>query len=179
MDRNTFTGLFLIMVILGAAVFFMKPSEADIKKEKERITADSLKKVGASKASTPTPAVTPNSIAKQDTAISNGPFGANLNGTEATTILENQLIKLTFTNVGGKIKSVEVKNEKTYNGKPVVLFDGTENKFGLNINIDGKIVNTNNLYFTSTKNGNSISMRANYSAEKYIEFVYDLKDASS
>ena len=37
MDRNTFTGLFLIMVILGAAVFFMKPSEADIKKEREKL----------------------------------------------------------------------------------------------------------------------------------------------
>ena len=33
MDRNTFTGLFLIMVILGGAVFFMQPSEAERKKE--------------------------------------------------------------------------------------------------------------------------------------------------
>jgi len=179
MDRNTFTGLFLIMVILGAAVFFMRPSEADIKKEKERITADSLKKVGANKTVTPTTAVASNAVTKQDTTVSTGPFGANLNGTEATSVLENQLLKLTFTNIGGKIKSVEVKGEKTYTGAPVVLFNGNENKFGLNINIDGKIVNTNNLYFTSTKNGNSMSMRANYSADKYIEFVYDLKDASS
>jgi YidC/Oxa1 family membrane protein insertase len=176
MDRNTFTGLFLIMVILGASVFLMKPSEADLKKEKERITADSLKKVGAKPVATP---VTPVAAAKQDTTVSTGPFGANLNGTEATTVLENNLLKLTFTNVGGKIKSVEVKGEKTYNDKPVVLFDGNENKFGLNININGKIVNTNNLYFTGTKNGNSMSMRANYSADKYIEFVYNLKDASS
>ncbi|HTN00122.1 MAG TPA: membrane protein insertase YidC [Pedobacter sp.] len=179
MDRNTFTGLFLIMVILGAAVFFMRPSEADIKKEKERITADSLKKVGANKTVTPTTAVASNAVTKQDTTVSTGPFGANLNGTEATSVLENQLLKLTFTNIGGKIKSVEVKGEKTYTGAPVVLFNGNENKFGLNINIDGKIVNTNNLYFTSTKNGNSMNMRANYSADKYIEFVYDLKDASS
>ncbi|SFH48304.1 membrane protein insertase YidC [Pedobacter insulae] len=179
MDRNTFTGLFLIMVILGAAVFFMKPSDADIKKEKERITADSLKKVGANQTVTPTATAASNALAKQDTTISTGPFGANLNGTEATSVLENQLLKLTFTNIGGKIKSVEVKDVKTYAGAPVVLFNGNNNKFGLNLNIDGKIVNTNNLYFTSTKNGNSMSMRANYSADKYIEFVYDLKDASN
>ncbi|MBP8067505.1 MAG: membrane protein insertase YidC, partial [Pedobacter sp.] len=66
-----------------------------------------------------------------------------------------------------------------YNGKPVILFNGNENRFGLNLTIDGKILNTNNLYFSGTKNGNSMSMRANYSADKYIEFVYDLKDASS
>ena len=179
MDRNTFTGLFLIMVILGAAVFFMKPSEADIKKERERVTADSLKKTGAVPANTSTTGIIPIPVAKADSVATTGPFGANINGTEALTVIENELLKLTFTNVGGKIKSVEVKNEKTYAGKPVILFNGNDNKFGLNINIDGKIINTNNLYFTSIKNGNSMNMRANYNADKYIEFVYDLKDASS
>ena len=178
MDRNTFTGLFLIMVILGAAVFFMKPSEADIKKERERVTADSLKKTGAIPANTSTTGIIPIPVAKADSVATTGPFGANINGAEALTVIENELLKLTFTNVGGKIKSVEVKNEKTYAGKPVILFNGNDNKFGLNLNIDGKIVNTNNLYFTSIKNGNSMNMRANYSADKYIEFVYDLKDAS-
>jgi len=178
MDRNTFTGLFLIMVILGAAVFFMRPSEADIKKERDRVTADSLKKVGA-KVPTAPAAIATIPVTKPDSATLSGPFGANLNGTEATSVLENQLLKLTFTNVGGKIKSVEVKDEKTYAGKPVILFDGNENKFGLNLNINGKIVNTNSLYFVGTKNGNTLNMRANYSADKYIEFIYDLKESSS
>ena len=44
MDKNTFTGLFLIMIVLGAWFYFIKPSDAEIKKEKERIAADSLKK---------------------------------------------------------------------------------------------------------------------------------------
>jgi YidC/Oxa1 family membrane protein insertase len=34
MDRNTFTGLFLIMIIMGASIYFMKPSDEAIKKEK-------------------------------------------------------------------------------------------------------------------------------------------------
>jgi len=177
MDRNTFTGLFLIMVILGAAVFFMKPSEADMKKERERITADSLQKAGTK----PAPAATTTAIApvKPDSTVLAGPFGANLNGTEATTVLENDKLKLTFTNLGGKILSVEVKDEKTYDGKPLILFNGNENKFGLNLNINGKVVNTNTLYFTAIKNEASISMRANYSADKYIEFLYDIKPNSN
>ena len=176
MDRNTFTGLFLIMVILGVSVFFMKPSEADIKKEREKITADSLAKAGV-KPKTAAPIIqTPTKV---DTALLSGPFGNNLNGTAQTSVIENDNIKLTLTNLGGKIKSVEVKGLKTYNGKPVILFDGDSNKFGLNLNINGKIVNTNTLYFTATQTENKVSMRANYSADKYIDFIYDLKQKSN
>jgi YidC/Oxa1 family membrane protein insertase len=181
MDRNTFTGLFLIMVIIGASVFFMKPNEADIKKERERITADSLSKVKTSQTTANVAAVnTTDTTKKIDTAALSGPFGANLNGTSQTTVVENDILKLTFTNLGGKILSVELKNEKTYDNKPVVLFNGNENKFGLNLNVGGKLINTNNLYFTTAnKTANSISMRANYSADKYIEFVYDVKPNSN
>ncbi|RZL02256.1 MAG: membrane protein insertase YidC, partial [Pedobacter sp.] len=84
-----------------------------------------------------------------------------------------------LTNKGGKILSVEVKDEKTYDGKPVILFDGQQNKFGLNLNIGGRIVSTNDLYFTATKSGNGISMRANYSGDKYIEYQYNLKPNSN
>jgi YidC/Oxa1 family membrane protein insertase len=176
MDRNTFTGLFLIMVILGAAVFFMQPSEADLKKERERqkITADSTKK--SAKAATAVAAVT---APKLDSAQLSGPFGGNLTGTAQTTVLENEKLKLTFSNVGGKILSVEVKNAHTYGGKPVVLFNGNENKFGLNLNISGKNVNTNTLYFTANQTASSVSMRANYSSTQFIEFVYSLKPNSN
>jgi len=44
MDRNTFTGLFLIMIVLGGWFYFIKPSEADMKKEREVQRVDSLKK---------------------------------------------------------------------------------------------------------------------------------------
>jgi YidC/Oxa1 family membrane protein insertase len=47
MDRNTFTGLFLIMIVLAGSFYFFGPSQTEINKEKERIAADSLKKVAA------------------------------------------------------------------------------------------------------------------------------------
>ena len=180
MDRNTFTGLFLIMVIIGASVFFMKPNEADIKKERERITADSLSKVKATQTTPAVAAIKPADSIKIDTAALKGPFGANLNGTKTTSVLESDVLKLTFSNLGGKIQAVELKKEKTYTKKPVILFNGDSNKFGLNINIDGKVINTNNLYFTTAnKTATSTSMRANYSADKYIEFIYDIKPNSN
>jgi YidC/Oxa1 family membrane protein insertase len=84
----------------------------------------------------------------------------------------------TLSNLGGKIKAVEVLKEHTYGGKPLILFN--DNKFGLNLNLNGKTLNTNDLYFTVAESSASkVAMRANYSANQYVEFVYELKSGSS
>jgi YidC/Oxa1 family membrane protein insertase len=177
MDRNTFTGLFLIMIVLAGSFYFFKPSEADIKKEKERIAADSAKT--GSTVAAPAPAAQIAATPTIDSATLKGPFGNSITGTEAVSVLENESLKISFSNKGGKITAVQVKGQKTYEGKPVILFDGNQNKFGLNLNIGGKMVNTNDLFFVATKTGTALSMRANYLGDKFIEFNYDLKPNSS
>ncbi len=178
MDKNTFTGLFLILIIVAGSFYLTSPNEADIKKEKQRITADSLK-AAKGKTNTPVAVKSAEVSSKPDSAMLKGPFGANLSGTAQTSVLENEDLKLTFTNVGGKLLSVEVKKQQTYSHKPVILFTGNDNKFGLNLNIAGKIVNTNNLYFTAIQTASRMSMRANYSPTQYIEFVYDVKPSGN
>jgi len=179
MDRNTFTGLFLIMIILAGSFYFLKPNEAEIKKAKETERLDSLKKAGvtpAQKDTTKTAAIANPAV---DSLALKGPFGTALTGTESNTVLENENLLITLSNKGGKITSVEVKGQKTFTGKPLILFAGSENKFGLNLNAAGKVINTNDLYFTSTKTGNTVTMRANYGANAYVEYVYDLKASSN
>lgn len=179
MDRNTFTGLFLIMIILAGSFYFLKPNEAEIKKAKETERLDSLKKAGitpAQKDTTKTAAIANPTV---DSAALKGPFGTAISGTEANTVLENENLLITLSNKGGKITSVEVKGQKTFTGKPLILFKGNENKFGLNLNAAGKVINTNDLYFTPTKTGNTVTMRANYGANAYVEYVYDLKALSN
>lgn len=176
MDKNTFTGLFLIMIILAGSFYFFKPSDTEIKKEQERITADSLKKANAGKESLAAPvkaAVLP------DTTPISGLFVNSTEKSPASTILQNELLKLTLSNKGGKIVEVEVKGEKTYDNKPLVLFNSKKTKFGLLLNIDGKQIQTNDLNFTPTVIGNQVRMRANYSVDKYIEFLYDLQPKSN
>jgi len=176
MDKNTFTGLFLIMIVLAGSFYFFKPGEAEIKKEQERIALDSANKAGVKKSPA---AVAQNAVTPAvDSAALQGPFGANITGTAQTSVLENEALKLTFTNQGGKIKSVEIKGEKNYLGKPVVLFNGDNNVFGLTLNIGGKLIKTNDLYFSASQTGNSMVMRATYSADKFIEFVYALSPNS-
>ena len=180
MDRNTFTGLFLIMIILAGSFYFLKPTTAELKKAQETETADSLRKVGAAPIVKPidTVAITASAKATADSTATTGPFGAAALGTETKTTLGNKEMLLTFSNKGGKISSVEIVGQKTYDGRPLILFKGDANKFGLNLNVAGKIINTNDLFFTPTKTGNSISMRANYGANSYIEYVYTVKPLS-
>ncbi|MEH3112355.1 membrane protein insertase YidC [Pedobacter terrae] len=179
MDRNTFTGLFLIMIILAGSFYFLKPNEAEIKKAKETERLDSLKKAGITPAQKDTTKTAATANPAVDSAALKGPFGTAINGTETSTVLENENLLITLSNKGGKITSVEVKGQKTFTGKPVILFDGNQNKFGLNLNAGGKVINTNGLYFTPTKTGNTVTMKANYGSNAYVEYIYDLKAASN
>ena len=181
MDRNTFTGLFLIMIILAGSFYFFGPKDAEIKKENARIDsikrADSLKNAGIKPVLKDTTAVA--TTPTVDSLALKGPFGSATTGTDAKTVLENEKLLINLSNKGGRIISVEVKGQKTYAGKPLILFDGNANKFGLTLNAAGKVINTNDLYFTPTKAGNTVTMRANYGANAYVEYVYDLKAASN
>lgn len=166
------------MIILAGSFYFLKPNEAEVKKAKEIERLDSLKKAGVSpiqKDTTKTAVVNP----AVDSLALKGPFGTAITGTESSTVLENENLLITLSNKGGKISSVEIKGQKTFAGKPLVLFSGNQNKFGLSLNAAGKVINTNDLYFTPTKTGNTVTMRANYGANAYVEYVYDLKALSN
>ncbi len=190
MDKNTFTGLFLIMIIMGASFFLMKPSEADLKKERIAAHADSLKK-GLIK----TPGVTTTAkytdtskakaavATKVDSNLLKTPFGATTIGTQKFVTLENKDIRVKLSTQGGKVYSVELKDYKTFNKKPLILFDGDKNRFGLTFSAGNNSINTDKLYFTPTsgdltvaeKDSSSITMRLNYSATQYIDYIYSLK----
>jgi YidC/Oxa1 family membrane protein insertase len=187
MDKNTFTGLFLIMVIMGASIYFMKPSEADIKKEQLTVHQDSIKK-GLIKAETATAtAAIKTDTAKKtgavDSAVLKSPFGAATIGTEQFITIQNKELSLKLSTKGGRIFSAELKNYKTFDKKPLILFDGNDNKFGVTLKAGDKNLNTNDLYFTPSaaslqvaeQDSGSVTMRLSYSPTQYIDYIYTLK----
>ncbi len=131
-----------------------------------------------------------------------GVFGNAAAGDEEFYILENNLIKATFSNKGGRIYSVELKDYKTHDSLPLILFDGPKTLFGLNFSSQNRIIDTEQLYFKSNtsdkdivvsgpqvKKGSegkikfntenpgskeSISFRLEVSPGKFIEYVYTL-----
>src|SRR6476646_4585930 len=126
MDRNTFTGLFLILIILVGSTFLLKPSSEELKKKAMQDSialanqnSENQKKVTQIPTKADTALVTDSSVT--DTSSFK----------EETATLENNLIKLSISNIGGRIASVEIKNETTYQGKPVILFNDEDTKFGV------------------------------------------------
>ncbi|MEO6523688.1 MAG: membrane protein insertase YidC [Mucilaginibacter sp.] len=185
MDRNTYTGLFLIMLILFGSFYLMKPSEADLKKAQIAAHADSLKKAGIKTAVVTAPKV--DSVPKAqvvDSAILKTAFGAATVGTEQLVTVENKDLLLKVSTHGGRVQYAELKKFKTFDGKPLVLFNGPNEHFGLNFIAGNKKINTNDLYFkpsatalNSAGADSAISFRLNYSATQYIDYVYSLPAA--
>jgi YidC/Oxa1 family membrane protein insertase len=187
MDKNTFTGLFLIMIIMAASFYFMRPSEADLKKERLKAHTDSVK---AGKIATETnKTVKFTDTAKlasnkpADSSYLKAPFGPATVGTEKLITLQNKDLIVKLSTHGGKVYSVELKNFKTYDKKPLILFDSQKNHFGLNFIAGNSSINTDKLYFTPSATdltvvGNdsaSVTLRINYSTERYIDYIYSLK----
>ncbi len=190
MDKKTFTGLFLMLIVIVGSVFLMRPSEEEIRKE--QLLQDSIAQARSNQVDTSIQSgSTDDSLVQSltpqlDSAALSGPFGGAKVADDKIFVLENELIKVNISNRGGKVQSVELKGEKTYGGDPLVLFNETGNKFGLLFSTAGVNINTNDLYFAVqgqdavvTQNDSaSIRFRLNYANDKYIDYIYSLKGNS-
>ncbi|MVN22603.1 membrane protein insertase YidC [Mucilaginibacter arboris] len=185
MDRNTFTGLFLILVILVGSTFLLKPSQEEIKKEQQRKTLDSLRKINGGKLKAPTTnaSFTPQKTVIADSAVLKGPLGNAITAAPKLVTLENKELKVTLSTQGGRILSVELKNEKTFDKKPLILLSPEQSKFGLSLNVEGKQIQTNDLNFipsapalnVSGKDSSTLTMHLAYGVNQSIDYVYSLK----
>lgn len=184
MDKNQFTGLFLIMLILAGSFYLMKPSPAEMKLAQQRAHNDSLRRAGKPVPTAATAKFDSSKVAKvADSATLKSPFGMSTVGTEQFVTLENKDLRIKISTLGGRIYSTELKNFKTFDGKPLILFDGNQNHFGLTFPVGDKRINTNDLYFKPSggdlnvtgKDSSSLTMRLSYSATQFIDYVYSLK----
>ncbi len=173
MDRNTFTGLFLILIILVGSTFLLKPSEEEIKR---KASQDSIAVSQQNTANKQIQKTTP-------AASQNIPVASQQDSTksikESFTTLENEFLKISISNKGGKIASVTVKDQTTFQGKPLVLFDANDTGFGLMFNANGKNVNTGTLFFNTISSANNkLVLRYNYDNERFIDYIYSLEKSS-
>ncbi len=181
MDRNNILGFILIFAILAGSFYFLKPSQDEIKKEQQLQDSISRAKNGQQpladsvKIAQATPTV-------PDSVLLTQPFGASSVGTEQNIVLENERLIVQLSSKGGRVKKVELKGETNFDGSKLVLFDGDNNRFGLEFNVPGKAVKTNDLYFQPQGQGftvagseaKSVTLRLNYAADKYIDYIYTL-----
>ncbi|MFM6953718.1 MAG: membrane protein insertase YidC [Sphingobacteriaceae bacterium] len=186
MDRNTFWGLFLILIILVGSTFLMKPSEEELKKE--QLVQDSIARATNGNKQHPKavqlPASTKTVVA--DTTTFKGPFASLRKGSNTPIVLENELIRVIISPKGGRVSAVELKEFKDFAGKPLIQFEGNDNKFGFDLRSSGTTVSTNELYFTpsdssftvSQSDSKTIRLRLQTDENSYLEYVYTLSGKS-
>ena len=182
MDRNQAIGFGLIAVLLLAySFFFSSPAE-------EVTTTPKTEQVANIQPTQDAPVVENDSLAQVKKAAALGTFGAAATGEATTAKLENQNILVTFSSKGGLVEEVELKNYKTYQGEPLVLFDSESSQTDVQFTTkDGKKVNLSDLYFTPSEvkagtegevNTKTIAFRAQIGEGQYIEQIYTLYDQS-
>ncbi|HKK61324.1 MAG TPA: membrane protein insertase YidC [Bacteroidales bacterium] len=192
MDRNSIIGIVLIGVILIGYSIFTKPArEAQMEAIKRN---DSIAKVEQARQQELQREQTQNlsslPVEESDDKITDeqqenfGVFSNALEGDEQIITLENELIKLDFSTLGGRPYSATLKEYSTHDSLPVVLFDGDSSKFDLQFFADNRRISTNELYFVTqsakseyvvTDQAKSIVMRLDISDESYIEYTYSLR----
>ena len=212
-NKSTLIGFVLIAAILFGWMYFMSPSKEELAEQKrvqdsirlarmEQMALDSMRiaeQKAAQLAAMPSDTVQMEatdslSLAQQQqNALRDkyGIFAVASQGEEQTWTIENKLQKLTFTNKGGFLKQVELKDYKTYDSLPLISFDPETAKFDLSFFAQNRIVNTSQFYFQPYMNGKPytggdmtvaegdsvvFALRLpTEMADKYIEYTYTVR----
>ncbi len=152
MDKNSVIGIILLAVLFFVFFWYTNKQQQGVMAEQKRIQ-DSVAKVEAAKqklvdtAATRRQAATSDSLGKLNAA---GNLQSAAFGTEQLYTVENELIKVTFTNKGGQVKKVELKNyTSSANKQPVTLGGGADDALSYSVNTsNNSSVQTSALYFT-------------------------------
>ena len=196
MDKNTIIGLGVIGLLLVGYSIMTKPQrDAQVA---ERTRQDSIARVeqirameAARQAEAASPFTETESIAEIDTVSMSrlsselGDFANAATGTSEQVVLENENVKLTFSTLGGRPYTVQLKQYQTHDSLPLLLFDGDSTIFALHFFAENRSINTGELYFQPAikkltgEDGRSyqeLSMKMDISESASISYIYRLFD---
>ena len=190
MERNQIIGFILIFLIIMAWSVLNKPDpEAISTAEETAIETEaptSSTETGVVNITDNNPIVN-NSESLTDSLLdTRGIFGRSSIGEESIESLENDKIKVSFSNKGAQIKSVEIKEHlkitKSEDGeeikRTVQLLEDAKNSTNYRMNIGNSIVDTKNLYASPSISGNTITYTFNGAGGRKITKKYTLNDDS-
>lgn len=184
MDKNTIIGLVLIFLILIGFSYFTRPSEEQVREMQRQ---DSIAKVETRRAEIAAAqkqqqaSVTPQSTTTP--ASSNDSAFFQTNSEKKIITLENDKVKLHISTQGGRIVYVDLKEYRTHDSLPLVLWKNNETTFGLNFYAINQEINTEKFFFTPSTTEATLyakdkeqilSMRLYADSTKYIEYLYKL-----
>lgn len=169
MDKNSVTGIVLIMTMLLGYQYFFAPKEPTVN-EKAIIEATASKKKAR---------VQPNADSSTKKI---SPISSDSLIKEELSILENNEIKIVTSNIGARIISVQLKNFKSYKNYAaniptgLYIFDSKKDVFNVEIPTLSAKLNLNALAYTQEKKDGEIYYTSVLPTGKKIKVRYNLAD---
>ena len=171
MDKNTLVGFILIGAVIVGFGIYNRPSQEE--RARAQHYQDSIQQVikqqqevQEKQAAAAIEAARPDSTSL---------FFQAAQGTEQFTVLENELVQLTFSNKGGRVSKALLKEYKDQKKQPLVLFDGED--ASMNFGFEGKNENilSQQMYFEATNvTDSTVTMRLNAANGGHLDFNYRL-----
>jgi YidC/Oxa1 family membrane protein insertase len=217
MDRNSITGIVIIFSIFIFFSWWNAPTEeekASMARERDSVAqviqnqriTDSLRNAAQADLSNLQEQDVEAAVIYTDEAgaaeqqVRKDKYGAFANssvGEEKIITFESDVLKLKFSNKGGRIYSAELKDFQTNDSMPLVLFKGDTARFGFIFNAANRLINTQDHYYQVFVNGRRFDSNTDLSingqdnidiayrlyadfesgfhTDQYIEFKYSLK----
>jgi YidC/Oxa1 family membrane protein insertase len=92
---------------------------------------------------------------------------------ELVTTLQNELLRLAITSKGGFIQEAELKQHTNHLNEQVFVVKDGNTDFNLRIEANGALINTRDLEFLPTLDGNQLTMRSQV-AGGTLDYIYTL-----
>ena len=175
-DRNTVLGFVILAALFIGYFYFTSKEQREVEKQKqiEKAYKDSV--IAANRPKQDTTALRADSL-HNDTISKIAKAGQYQNaatGTEQLIVVENELIKITFTTKGGQPKKVELKNYKGQDSTLVKLAATDFDKLGYSINTSDKSSDqTSNLFFSK------VEQKTNPDQSKTVSFTLASSDSGA
>ncbi|WP_431135746.1 membrane protein insertase YidC [Psychroserpens mesophilus] len=192
-DLNSIIGFVLIFGILLYMMWQNQPTPEELaEQEKAKQEQVEAEKKAASKATENTVVTSAedfsNTSVKDSLQLENlknklGSFAYASTLTSATdkeTSVSTDVLDLKFSNKGGFLSEVKLRNFVDYDSIPIQLIKNGNQDFNITFpTADNRILNTKDLYFqpSVSKNGDNtvVSMKLKVSESKFLEYRYELK----
>ena len=173
-DKNSLIGLLLMgaILIIFNTFFFPQIEVEPEKNETTEIVNTNVEETNINQTEIIADAIV-DSVINQQYVSQFGIFADAAIDTEKESVLENEKIKITFSNKGGRITSIILKKFQTYDSLPLDIIDKDSSIFNLQFTT-GHNINTKDLYFKPRQNANSLSMRLMIDSNHYVEYIYTL-----
>lgn len=174
-DRNTIIGFLILAGLFIGYFYYTNLEQATYRKKKarEEFVIDSI--ANANRPVTDSSAIKADA-ARTDTMVNvakAGTFSAAAIGTEQFTVVENEVLRITFTNKGGQVKKVELKKFIGQDSTTLKLASSDFDKLSYTINTAAnQSSQTADLYF------NNIDSSKNADGSKSIWYTLRSSDST-